>query len=168
MKTFVTYIIVFFCFQINGLFAQVGSNESSPNVLSEILSSNLSTPTPTNGVLVPKIEEFPSVNPSTAQDGMMVYFTGTGTVSSGFYSWNASITNWEHVGEQFEKTKEKHGFGLRTKDGEPSHFALIELAAVNLSAPLTTDSNTHESANFLAVLNTFAKGENLAFCYHKH
>jgi hypothetical protein len=74
--------------------AQVGIGTTSPNALLEIESTNQATPAITDGLLIPKIDEFPSSNPGANQDGMMVYATGSGSISKGFYYWDNGGTAW--------------------------------------------------------------------------
>ena len=76
-------------------FSQVGINTTTPNAQLDIRSSNQITPDATDGILIPKINTFPIVNPTIAQDGMMVYLTTTaGANPSGFYYWKNSLNTW--------------------------------------------------------------------------
>ena len=88
-------IILFFAllptFLIN---AQVGIGTTNPNALLDIRSSNEATPANTDGMLIPKIDEYPATNPTISQDGMLVYATGDGSVSKGFYYWDNGTTSW--------------------------------------------------------------------------
>lgn len=69
--------------------AQVGINTTTPNAQLEIKSSNQANPTNSDGLIIPKIDTFPSTNPTSAQQGMMVYLTTTsGLNSPGFYYWD--------------------------------------------------------------------------------
>ena len=74
--------------------SQVGIGTVTPNAQLDIQSSNPSAPASNDGILIPKINEFPAIDPSAAQDGMMVYATGSGSVAKGFYYWNQSTTSW--------------------------------------------------------------------------
>ena len=76
-------------------FSQVGINTTSPNASLDIQSSNQATPANTDGILIPKIDEYPSVNPTVAQDGMIVFASGTGSVTKGFYYWDNTTTSWK-------------------------------------------------------------------------
>jgi len=74
--------------------AQVGIGTITPNALLEIESTNQATPSNTDGLLIPKVDEFPVTNPGAGQDGMLVYATGSGSVSKGFYYWDNGTTAW--------------------------------------------------------------------------
>lgn len=76
------------------MLSQVGIGTVTPNATLEIKSSNEATPANTDGLLIPKIEEFPATNPTVLQDGMMVFATGAGAVAKGFYSWDSGSTSW--------------------------------------------------------------------------
>ncbi|HLP63244.1 tail fiber domain-containing protein [Flavobacterium sp.] len=79
-------------------FSQVGINTSTPNALFEIKTANEANPTATDGILVPKIDTFPSTNPTSAQQGMLVYLKNTiGTNLPGFYYWDEATTSWKSV-----------------------------------------------------------------------
>jgi trimeric autotransporter adhesin len=68
MKKFTVLLLVF---QFS--FSQVGINTTSPNALMELKTANEANPLPTDGILVPKIDVFPATNPSSSQQGMLVY-----------------------------------------------------------------------------------------------
>ncbi|NNF32241.1 MAG: hypothetical protein HKO61_04650, partial [Flavobacteriaceae bacterium] len=76
------------------LFSQVGIGTITPNASLEIQSTNQATPASTDGLLIPKVDEFPVTNPGPGQDGMLVYATGSGSVSKGFYYWDNGTTAW--------------------------------------------------------------------------
>lgn len=80
-------------------YAQVGINTTIPNAQLDIRSSNQLTPTNTDGILIPKVDAFPVINPTAAQQGMMVYLT---TLSAGkqpgFYYWDNVTLNWVGLG----------------------------------------------------------------------
>ncbi|WP_298222067.1 hypothetical protein [Flavobacterium sp.] len=87
------------CTAIDG-YAQVGINTTSPDAQLHIKSSNQATPTNKDGILIPKIDAFPAINPTAAQQGMMVYLT---TLSAGkppgFYYWdNTGTPQWKGFG----------------------------------------------------------------------
>lgn len=70
-----------------------------PDALLDIKSSNQATPANTDGILIPKIDAFPTTNPTAAQNSMMVYLTTTsGTNQPGFYYWDNVTTTWKGLG----------------------------------------------------------------------
>ena len=77
--------------------AQVGVGTTDPKASLDIAASSLTNPTNTDGLLIPKINNFPSSNPGPDQDGMMVYVTGNGALAKGFYYWDHGSTSWVSV-----------------------------------------------------------------------
>lgn len=76
-------------------FAQVGISTTFPNAQLDIRASNQTTPSNTDGLLIPHIDTFPITNPTTAQQGMLVYLTTTVDLKiPGFYYWNFSTLDW--------------------------------------------------------------------------
>ncbi|MEZ4839367.1 tail fiber domain-containing protein [Flavobacterium sp.] len=81
------------------VFAQVGINTTSPNAQLDIQSTNQANPSNTDGILIPKVDVFPTVNPGVNQNGMLVFLTTTvGTDAPGFYYWEQASTSWVPVG----------------------------------------------------------------------
>lgn len=80
-------------------FSQVGINTTTPNAQLDIKSSNQLTPSNTDGILIPKIDAFPLINPTVLQQGMMVYLTTISAGKSpGFYYWDNATVNWIGLG----------------------------------------------------------------------
>ncbi len=96
MKTLIT---LSFLFCITLATAQVGINTTTPNAQLEIKSSNETTPTNTDGIIIPKINAFPATNPTALQQGMMVYLTTAVSANvPGFYYWdNTGTPAWKPV-----------------------------------------------------------------------
>ncbi len=80
------------------VFSQVGIGTTTPNAKLEIKATSLTTPTNTDGVLIPKMNDFPTTNPTILQDGMLVFITGNGTPNKGFYYWDQPTTTWKPLG----------------------------------------------------------------------
>lgn len=92
MNIFQFFLVVLFT-QI--CFSQVGINTISPNAQLEIKSSNQASPSNIDGMLIPKIDAFPLVNPSAAQNGMLVYLNALSLGNQpGFYYWDNATTSW--------------------------------------------------------------------------
>ncbi|MBL0013900.1 MAG: hypothetical protein IPP30_09270 [Flavobacterium sp.] len=97
MKT--TLIVMALSFSFLKGFGQVGINTTSPEAQLDIRSSNQALPSNTDGVLIPKIDDFPVVNPTAAQQGMLVYLTPVlGLNPAGFYYWDDITTSWISLG----------------------------------------------------------------------
>jgi hypothetical protein len=75
--------------------AQVGIGTSAPKSMLDIPASNATTPSYTDGILIPRIHTFPAVNPGADQDGMLVFLTtATGSYKKGFHYWDNTPKKW--------------------------------------------------------------------------
>ena len=89
------YFLILFSLIVTTTFSQVGINTTNPEAQLDIKSSNQALPTNKDGLLIPKIDAFPAINPTVAQQGMLVYLTtDVGTNLAGFYYWNNSPASW--------------------------------------------------------------------------
>ncbi|MDC8005892.1 hypothetical protein POV27_17700 [Aureisphaera galaxeae] len=86
-------LLVVLCISYSGL-SQVGINTTAPEATLDIVASDVASPSNEDGILIPRIDDFPTTDPTAAQDGMLVFATGNGTPSKGFYYWNNSSTSW--------------------------------------------------------------------------
>ncbi|PHS06906.1 MAG: hypothetical protein COA88_09625 [Kordia sp.] len=83
-----------FCVYLN-VSAQVGIGTTTPNSVLDITASNISSPANTDGILIPRINAFPAVNPTAVQNSMLVYLsTDVGVFTKGFHYWDNSLTKW--------------------------------------------------------------------------
>lgn len=156
LKTSIYIITFFFCLSLT--YAQVGINTVSPNALLEVQSSNQTAPASTDGILIPKIDEFPVIAPSGNQDGMMVYVSGNGTVTQGFYYWNDAGTSWEQISGnrgELELVTEGANSGWRLRGMNAANYGNIGANAIDLS-----NSNTTSTAHGATNSNSFAVGLN--------
>lgn len=66
--------------------AQFGIRTQDPKAVVDIRASNEVNPSNQDGILIPRIDQFPSLSPTAAQTGMLVYLTTTD--SAGFFYWD--------------------------------------------------------------------------------
>jgi hypothetical protein len=96
MKTFkytITAVFGFFALCISH--AQVGVGNTSPQSALEIKASNKAAPSNTDGLLIPRVNNFPSVNPSSDQDGMLVFLkNASGNYKKGLHYWDDNNSRW--------------------------------------------------------------------------
>lgn len=79
--------------------AQVGINTTTPKASLDIQASNPTSPSNTEGILIPKVDALPSTNPTAAQHGVMLFLTTTsGSYTPGFYYWDSNATTWKGIG----------------------------------------------------------------------
>jgi len=115
----ILYLIILLPIFIN---AQVGIGTTNPDAQLDIRSSNQATPANNDGLLIPKIDEYPVTNPTALQDGMLVFVTGDGSVTKGFYYWDNTASSWVIVsnGSSAEKINDlldgKSDNGVTHKD----------------------------------------------------
>ena len=75
------------------LFSQVGVGNTSPQATLDISASNTSSPANNDGILIPRMSNFPSA-PGATRDGLLIFYTGTGADGKGFYYWDQPTTTW--------------------------------------------------------------------------
>jgi len=100
MKKITFAIIVILC-AIAPATAQVGIGNTSPKSTLDIAASNQTTPSNKDGLLIPRVNAFPAVNPGHSQDGMMIFLTtDIGLNPKGFYYWNDTPKKWIGIGAE--------------------------------------------------------------------
>lgn len=76
--------------------AQVGINTTDPKAQLDIHTADPGTPGPADGILIPRLDNFPATNPGADQNGMLIFLTSQkGEFAPGFYWWNSSAGKWE-------------------------------------------------------------------------
>lgn len=83
--------------------AQVGIGTTSPKSLLDIPASNSASPAATDGMLIPRISNFPATNPGADQNGMLVFLTTTsGSYTKGFHFWDNATTSWVAYNDEWK------------------------------------------------------------------
>ena len=93
--------IIFILYILSGLssFSQVGIGTSNPHAQLDIISNSPGNPSVIDGILIPRIDKFPTINPGINQHAMLIYLTKTvNEFHKGFYFWNAPEVKWETIG----------------------------------------------------------------------
>lgn len=89
------------CFTTLNLSAQVGINTTNPQASLEIVASDANNPDNKDGLLVPRVANFPSTNP--VSKGLLIYLNDTdnnNAEADGFYVWDGS--GWMAVSREAE------------------------------------------------------------------
>jgi len=93
------YALLFtFILSITMGYSQVGISTANPQAQLDIVAGSPENPSVIDGILIPRIEKFPSINPGIAQHGMMVFLkTSSQQFPMGFYFWNHNSLKWEAI-----------------------------------------------------------------------
>lgn len=102
------YALVFTFFVSKPLIAQVGINNTNPKASLDITANNPVSPSNTEGLLVPRVSNFPAINPTIQQEGMLIYLTAVvGLDTPGYYYWDNSATDWVKLYDQLSLIDDK-------------------------------------------------------------
>ena len=79
--------------------AQIGVYNTSPQAVLDVSSTNESSPSSEDGVLIPRLTSFPAVNPGVAQNAMLIYMDNAAApLGKGFYYWDSNKNAWSNIG----------------------------------------------------------------------
>ena len=82
--------------------AQVGIGNSNPKSTLDITATSEGNPSYNDGILIPRINKFPDINPTVEQTGLLVYLTQTdGNDAKGFYYWDNAVPDWIPFGGEW-------------------------------------------------------------------
>lgn len=82
--------------------AQVGIGNSNPKSTLDITATSEVNPSYNDGILIPRINKFPDINPTVEQTGLLVYLTQTdGNDTKGFYYWDNAVPDWIPFGGEW-------------------------------------------------------------------
>ncbi|WGK64071.1 hypothetical protein [Croceiramulus getboli] len=105
-------LVVLCCMLGVSVHAQVGIATTDPKSTLDIRSSNSASPLATDGILIPRIDAFPAIDPLADQNGMLVFLTTTsGANPPGFYYWDHPTTQWIGIGAESEWQNGANGSG---------------------------------------------------------
>ncbi len=130
MKYFI--IVFFFSFFSFICKAKVGINTIIPKASLDIKATNSGSPNYNDGILIPRIDNFSIIEAGPDQDGMLVFVTGNGFPSKGFYYWDVNTAIWVPLNKSKHYVGELYGGGIVYyvyDDGE--HGLIASLADVD-------------------------------------
>lgn len=137
MKAILRFGFIFCFFQMQ---AQVGINTTTPQAQLDIASSNQASPSSKDGILIPRVDAFPSTNPTATQQGMMVYLTTTaGANAPGFYYWDNTSTSWIGLVSTTNGDKDWYKAGTTltpSNTDDMYHMGKVGIGEANPSFPL--------------------------------
>ncbi len=102
MRLPLLFTVVISCVSVS---AQVGIGTTTPRSSLDISIANSLTPTNTDGILVPRVNNFPASNPTAT--GLLIYLDDTDNNDpqpDGFYFWNKTrwnyVSGWNYYGNE--------------------------------------------------------------------
>lgn len=144
LQKIIKLYIGFFLFSTSlALHAQVGINTTSPQSTLDIRSSSQTLPINRDGILIPKIENFPITTPTLSQDGMLVYHKGNALQAKGFYYWDDTLDVWVFYGgvKKIHELKDGNSYFVNTTDGASVYLGANSIFDYGFTA-LTEEKNT--------------------------
>lgn len=161
-------LLLFFIFLTTSSFAQVGIGNTDPKSILDIEASNQSSPSNKDGLLIPRIDAFPSTSPGADQDGMLVYLTTDDTITinsidvfypgGAFYFWENNLTypKWNSIDSNNVNEGNHHYVGELYGGGIVCY---VYNDGVNGLIASLTDLNSGNKANWANAL-TYASNHN--------
>lgn len=168
------------CLITGFMFSQVGINNTNPQASLDITATDIANPSNEDGLLIPRINQFPTINPTVAQQAMLVFLTTTdGSNVPGYYYWNQPTTTWLPLGgtsdgwsltgnagtnptTNFLGTSDAQNFIVRTNNNERIRIQSDGNVGVGITAPMALFETGLGVNNFASVK---ASGANDAYGY---
>lgn len=77
---------------------KIGIGTTTPSAKLHIAPSNTFAPNSTDGIIIPRVNNFPTPNPTAAQQSMLIYLTAQfGANIAGFYYWDNPTLSWKGI-----------------------------------------------------------------------
>ena len=92
---------------------QIAIGTQLPDAMLDVTVANSMTPSNTDGILIPRIENLPTTDPTINQDGMLIYLTqDDGNREKGFYYWIEDYNQWVPFFQEWSKNVNANGEDL--------------------------------------------------------
>ena len=143
--------------------AQVGIGTTNPDAQLDIRSSNQAAPISTDGILIPKVDVFPT-GVTANQDAMMVYLTTTvGTDAPGFYYYSFTTTSWLSIGGSGAEKIDDLIDGKSDNDGSEDGSSIF----LGVGAGLNDDSSDNHNVGigYQSLMSNIIGSENTSIGY---
>lgn len=148
---------------------QVGINTVDPKAQLDVAIENPAAPGPTDGILIPRMSQFPTTNPTADQHGMMVFLTSQKEdFSPGFYWWNSATAKWEGLGGK--AASDFYKVGTTTPAGNPADMIFrkgnvsIGGTSQNVKLKVIIDGQEeHNTRTGLEVENSSSTAKNVTY-----
>ena len=83
------------------LFPQVGIGTSNPKAQLDVVATSQENPTEIDGILIPRVNKFPTNLPTKDQHGMLVFLNlDNANEKAGFYYWNSLENKWKSINQE--------------------------------------------------------------------
>lgn len=168
MDRYIIFLVLGF-FWLSETAAQVGINTTDPKAQLDINIENAASPGPTDGILIPRIDNFPATNPSADQNGMLIFLTSQkGNFSPGFYWWNSASGSWE--GLSGKATSDFYKVGTTAPAASPEE-AVFRKGNVNIGGTsqnvklkvMIDGTEDHSTRTALEVENASSAAKNVTY-----
>ena len=130
-----------------------------------------------DGILIPKIDAFPTTNPTVDQNGMMVFLTqDVGVNAKGFYYWDFATLTWKNISESatnwkltgntvsaidFIGTTNNQDIRFKRQNMDAGNIGLTTVSiGVNSLNDLSTGINNNAIGSLTLASNTTGGGNN--------
>lgn len=149
--------------------AQVGINTVDPKAQLDIAVSNNTAPSIMDGILIPRIIDFPQAQPTIAQHGMLVFLTtGKEGFPAGFYFWNNDNLKWTPIsGNNFENFFQFDSDTVSDHLRAPIYrVGKVRIGSVPQEAMLGVAINGDSTKTGIEVVNSSLSAQHVTYSIH--
>ena len=139
MKSLCIHFILLFSINHISIGQNVGINTTDPKATLDLKASNQVTPAPYDGLLIPKIDAFPSSNPTSDQNGMLIFLTS----DNSFYFWHNTSTSCIRLTDALVAVKKINDLvdGKSDNDGSDNGSSIFIGINAGLNDDMTNNAN---------------------------